>query len=155
MSSPDLNPEFVDSTEIWACFLKSDYLGSNQALPFTCVALGKLISLSTCAAIVHAQACLTLCHPTDCSPPASSIPWDFSRQEYWSGLLFPPPGDLPGPGIKPRSAAAPALQVDSFPAAPLGKPSTCMLIFKMGKGPFSDLLGEFKWVNTCKALCNF
>ena len=65
-------------------------------------------------------------------------------QEYWSGLPGPPPGDLPGPGIKPRSAAAPALQVDSFPAAPLGKPSTCMLIFKLGKGPFSDLLGEFK-----------
>ena len=37
---------------------------------------------------------------------------EFSRQEYRSGLLFPSPGDLPNPGIKPRS---PALQVDSLP----------------------------------------
>ena len=35
----------------------------------------------------------------------------FSRQEYWSGLPGPPPGDLPNPGIKPRS---PTLQADSF-----------------------------------------
>ena len=155
MSSPDLNPDFVDSIEIWACILKSDYLGSNQALPFICVALGKWINLSTCVVIVHAQTCPTLCDPMDCSPPSFSVLWDFSRLEHWSGLLFPPPGDLPDPGIEPRSAATPALQADSFPTAPLGKPSTCVLVFKMGKGPFSDLLGEFKWVNTCKALCNF
>ena len=43
----------------------------------------------------------------------------FSRQEYWSGLSCPPPGDLPNPGIKPRS---PALQVDSLPTEPPGKP---------------------------------
>ena len=35
----------------------------------------------------------------------------FSRQEYWSDLLFPSPGDLPDPGIEPRS---PALQTDSL-----------------------------------------
>ena len=39
-------------------------------------------------------------------------PWRFSRQEYWSGLPCPPPGDLPNPGIEPGS---PALQVDSLP----------------------------------------
>ena len=43
----------------------------------------------------------------------------FSRQEYWSGLSFPSPGDLPNPGIKPWS---PVLQVDSWPSEPLGKP---------------------------------
>ena len=43
----------------------------------------------------------------------------FSRQEYWSGLPFPSPGDLSHPGIKPRS---PALRADSLPAEPLGKP---------------------------------
>ena len=36
----------------------------------------------------------------------------FSRQEYWSGLPFPSPGDLPNPGIKPKS---PALQADDLP----------------------------------------
>ena len=37
----------------------------------------------------------------------------FSRQEYWSGLSFPSPGDLPDPGIKPRS---PTLQADALPS---------------------------------------
>ena len=43
----------------------------------------------------------------------------FSRQEYWSGLPFPSPGDLPDPGIEPRS---PALQADSLTSEPPGKP---------------------------------
>ena len=43
----------------------------------------------------------------------------FSKQEYWSGLSFPSPGDLPNPGIEPRS---PVLQADSLPAEPQGKP---------------------------------
>ena len=42
----------------------------------------------------------------------------FSRQEYWSGLPFPSPGDLPNPGIKPGS---PALQADALPSDPPGK----------------------------------
>jgi len=40
---------------------------------------------------------------------------EFSRQEYWSGLPFPSPGDLPNPGIKPRS---PALQADALTSEP-------------------------------------
>ena len=43
----------------------------------------------------------------------------FSRQEYWSGLPFPSPGDLPNPGIKPGS---PALQADALLSEPPGKP---------------------------------
>ena len=43
---------------------------------------------------------------------------EFSREEYWSGLPFPIPKDLPDPGIKPRS---PALQADSLPSEPPGK----------------------------------
>ena len=43
----------------------------------------------------------------------------FSRQEYWSGLPFPSPGDLPDPRIKLRS---PVLQADSLPSEPPGKP---------------------------------
>ena len=43
----------------------------------------------------------------------------FSRREHWSGLPCPPPGDLPNPGIEPRS---PALQVDSLPTELPGKP---------------------------------
>ena len=57
-----------------------------------------------------AKLCLTLVIPwtVACQAPLSM---EFSRQEYWSGLLFPSPGDLPDPGIEPRSAA---LQADSF-----------------------------------------
>jgi len=43
---------------------------------------------------------------------------EFSRQEYWNGYPFPSPGDLPDPGIKPRS---PALQADSLLSEPPGK----------------------------------
>ena len=43
----------------------------------------------------------------------------FSRQEYWSGLPFPSPGDLPDPGIEPRS---PALEADALTSEPPGKP---------------------------------
>ena len=42
----------------------------------------------------------------------------FSRQAYWGGLSFPAPGDLPDPGIEPRSLA---LQADSLPSDPPGK----------------------------------
>ena len=42
----------------------------------------------------------------------------FSRQEYWSGLPFPSPGDLPDPGIEPRSTA---LEEDALPSEPPGK----------------------------------
>ena len=52
------------------------------------------------------QSCPTLCDPMDCSPPGSSV-YGISRQEYWSGLPFPSPGDLPDPGIEP---GYPALQ---------------------------------------------
>ena len=44
----------------------------------------------------------------------------FSRQEYWSGLPFPSAGDLPDPGIEPRS---PTLQADALTSEPSGKPS--------------------------------
>ena len=47
------------------------------------------------------QSCPTLCDPVDHSPSGSTV-HGFSRQEYWSGLPLPPPGDLPNPGINPR-----------------------------------------------------
>ena len=51
-----------------------------------------------------AQSSLTLCDPMGCGPPGS-LSMGFPRQECWSGLPFPPPGDLPDPGIKPGSPA--------------------------------------------------
>ena len=51
-----------------------------------------------------------------------TCPWDSPGKEHWSGLPFPPPWDLPNPGIKPTSPVSPALQADSLPAEPSGKP---------------------------------
>ena len=48
----------------------------------------------------------------------------FSREEYWSGLPFPSPGDLPDPGIEPRY---PALQADALTSEPPGKPQTTII----------------------------
>ena len=53
----------------------------------------------------------------------------FSRQEYWSGLPFPSPGDLPDPGIEPGS---PALQADDLPSKPPGK-STKVAVVNSGE----------------------
>ena len=55
--------------------------------------------------------------PIACQAPLSM---EFSRQEYWSGLPFPPPEDLPDAGIEPESSVAPALQIDFLPAEPWG-----------------------------------
>ena len=54
------------------------------------------------------QLCLTLCNPVDCTCRAP-LSMEFPRQEYWNGLLFPTPGDLPDPGIVPAFLASPAL----------------------------------------------
>ena len=54
------------------------------------------------------QSCLTLCDPMDSSLLGSPV-MGFPRQEYWSGLPFPSPGDLPIPGIKPASLISLAL----------------------------------------------
>ena len=51
----------------------------------------------------------------------ASLSVGFSRQEYWSGLPFPSPGDLLNPGVEPGS---PALKADSLPSEPLKKPKT-------------------------------
>ena len=51
----------------------------------------------------------TLCYPVDFSPPGSSMSMGFSRQEYWSGLPHPPPGDLSQPGMELTSPVSPAL----------------------------------------------
>ena len=67
------------------------------------------------------QTCLTLCNPMDCSPPGSSV--GFTKQEYGSGLSYPPPGDLLNPGIQPASLASRLhWQVDSLPLLPPGMP---------------------------------
>ena len=63
-----------------------------------------------------------LCSAVDYSLPGSSV-HGFSRQEYWSGLPCPPPGDLPNPRIKPASFALQA----SLPLSQRGNPKTLLV----------------------------
>ena len=62
---------------------------------------------------------LSCVRPQGLQPTSLLCPWGFSRPEYWSSLPCPSPGNLPDPGIEPRS---PALQADSLPSGPAGKP---------------------------------
>ena len=71
-----------------------------------------------------AQSCPTLCDPKDPVAHQAPLSMGFSRQDYWSGLPFPSPGNLPNPGIEPWS---PTLQVDSLPSEPLGKPHLTLI----------------------------
>ena len=72
--------------------------------------------------------CPTLCNLRNCSPPGFSM--EHSRQEYWSGLLFPTPGDFPDPGIELMSLASPALAGRFSTTVPPGKP-TCRINCKL------------------------
>ena len=58
------------------------------------------------------------CDPVACGPLASSVS-GILREEYWSGLPFSPPGDLPDPGIEPVSLECPALAGGFFTTVPL------------------------------------
>ena len=60
-----------------------------------------------------AQPCPTLCDPMDCTAHQAPLSMRFSREEYWSGLPCPPPGDLHDSGNETRS---PAVEADSFPS---------------------------------------
>ena len=89
---------------------------------------------------VHAkslQPCPTLWHSMSLHSPGHSTPLDtearqapvsrgFFRQEYWSGLPCPLPGNLPDPGTKPVSLTSPALAGKSLPLEPPGKPTQCI-----------------------------
>ena len=82
---------------------------------------------------VHAYAPTLYCAQLFATPwnvaCQAPLPRGSSRQEYWSGLPFPPPGDLPDPGIEPKSPvspASPALAGSFSTTEPTGKPVTSM-----------------------------
>ena len=79
-----------------------------------------------CCLVGQTDVCVLVSHVQLFETPwtvACQVPltMEFSRQEYWSGLPFPSPGDLPDPRIEPVS---PALWADSLPHEPPGKPCT-------------------------------
>ena len=70
--------------------------------------------------------------------PTRLLSVGFSRQEQWSGLPCPPPGDLPESGIEPASLMSPALQAESLPIEPPGKPQSKRQIYKYYKGVIEE-----------------
>ena len=72
----------------------------------------------------------------------------FSRQEYWTGLPFPSPEDLPNSGIEPGS---PALQADALPSKPPGKPSLKLSLIKSIN---YTAAAAAKSLQSCPTLCN-
>ena len=83
------------------------------------------LCVCVCVCVLVAQSCAALCDPVDCSLQAP-LSMEFSRQEYWSELPFPSPGDLPNPGIEPQSLT---LQADSLPSEPPGKSQRCCELY--------------------------
>ena len=120
-----------------------------------------LVSLHNHVMCVHAkspQLCPTLCNPMDCSLPGSSV-HGFPRQEYWNGLPFPSPGDLPDPGIEPASPMASALAGGFFTIESPGKPFSSLesqyspwTIRMQFPVHFKDLLQRSITYHFCKCL---
>ena len=73
---------------------------------------------------VSCSAVSTLYDPMDSSTPAPLFV-GFSRQEYWSGLPCPPPGDLPNPGIEPMSLRSPVLAGGFFTTSTTWEAQLC------------------------------
>ena len=84
-----------------------------------CVCVCVCVCVCGCVCLLSHFSCVQLFATPWTVTLLSPLSVGFFRQQYWSGLPFPSPGNLPNPGIKPRY---PALQADSLPFEPPGKP---------------------------------
>ena len=110
--------------------------------PLSCRILRKwdnfspLLPVQQCCAVLKSLSHVQLFATPQTVATRLLCPWGFSRQGYWSGSSRLPLGDLPNPRIEPRS---PALQVDSLPAEPAGKPKPCIQANDKQKSEFYSL----------------
>ena len=124
------------SKDVWyvkSCYLKNWVTKWFRKLRVTLfsIIIGILRNFNTVnMSVVNAQllSCVQLFATPWAIVSQAPLAMGFSRQEYWSGLPCPPPGDLPDPGIKPSSPAFSALQEDSLPLSHLGSPPKCQLL---------------------------
>ena len=108
--------------------------GSRTGLPFSL----HLSYIHTCSVV---SSCMQL-H----TARQAALSMGLSQQECWSGLSFPPPGDLPDPGIERVSPLAPALQADSFSFFSINS----LILFNSRRRPRSMIL----WLS-CTSLCRY
>ena len=93
--------------------------GNGKPLQYSCLEnpMNSVNSILTLKVKVKSLSCVRLFATTWTVAYQAFLSMGFSRQEYWSGLLFPSPGDLPDPGIEPGS---PALEADALTSEPPG-----------------------------------
>ena len=97
--------------QVWRIYIHAK--SSCQEVRSSCMRMCSVCQLFSCIWLFATP--WTIDHQTPLS-------MGFSRQEYWSGLPVPPPGDLPNPGIEPMSPVFPALADGLFVTEPPGKP---------------------------------
>ena len=85
------------------CLLPETWVDKTCLVPWHIVLDPSFYNSTVVSKSEVAQSCLTLCDPMDSSLHQAPPSMGFSRQEYWSGLPFTSPGNLPDPGIEPRS----------------------------------------------------
>ena len=109
---------FARACDMWHCSLlgaRGDRRHKKEwVLKWPCIARVLVKKVK----VLVSESCLTLLTP-QAAVHQAPLSMGFSRKEYWSGLPFPSPGDLPDPGMEPKSLA---LQADSFMSEPPGKP---------------------------------
>ena len=98
--------------------------------------------------VLVSWSCLTLCDPMDYSPPGYSV-LEFSWQEYWSGLLFPPPGDLSKQGINSCLLQSLYWEVDPLPLSHLG---SIIFISMVCLGRFNNLQAQCNTYETLRKI---
>ena len=110
-------PQNTDSRDQYGS-VHCSIIHSSKKRETTCLSVEGCVYVCVCARVLspfsHVRLCVTL-WTVACQAP---LYMGFSRREHWSGLPFPSAGDLPDPGIEPRS---PALQVVALPSKPPGK----------------------------------
>ena len=116
------------------------------SLPFLCFLQSRIPQRLDLSTVLGPSVMSNSLRPHGPYPTRLLCPWGFSRQEYWSGLPCPPPGDLPNPGTEPRSSA---LHADSLPSEPPGKP------MNTGMGSPSLLQGLFPTQELNQGLLHF
>ena len=116
-----INQEFMFSCLTLFNFVFTLYkIGSERSITYMCVCV--CVCVYAWFSVKSLQSCLTLCNHMDYRACQAPLPMGFSRQDYWSGLPCPPPGDFSDPGIKHVSLCLLHWQADSLPLAPPGKP---------------------------------
>ena len=125
---------------LWLNELKTGWVGTQARIDQLIYGSSHFISF-TSFPFVHFRVCVCVCvcvcvsflvcsivsdsfDPMGYNPPMSTS-MEFSRQEYWSGLPYIPPGCLPDPGVELASLASPAPAGRFFNTAPPGKPNVC------------------------------